>query len=152
MSGNQTEPSRYDQYSLRDVGAASAEFARRTAEANARFFLPILRPGMRLLDCGCGPGAISVGLATAIAPGQLVGIDLDGEHIEQARRLAEELGVSSARFEIGNVGQIPYADQSFDAVFCHAVLEHLEQTGSSPGRNAPGSQAPRSDRCSHTGS
>ena len=112
---------------FRDVKAASDEFARRTAEAHARFFLPMLRPEMRLLDCGCGPGTISVGLATAIAPGQLVGIDLDGEHIEQARRLAEELGVSSARFEIGNVDQIPYEDQSFDAVFCHAVLEHLDK-------------------------
>jgi len=34
--------------------------ARRTAASDAAFFTPALRPGMRLLDCGCGPGALGV--------------------------------------------------------------------------------------------
>ena len=42
---------------------------RRTAEKFAFYLLPHLKPGMKLLDFGCGPGTISVGLAKAIEPG-----------------------------------------------------------------------------------
>src|SRR3990172_3910305 len=52
--------------------------ARRTAAANAAFFLPRLQPGMRLLDCGCGPGSITAGLAEAVAPRGGGGIDGGG--------------------------------------------------------------------------
>ena len=34
----------------------------RTAESRMSFLLPFLRPGMSLLDCGCGPGSITIGL------------------------------------------------------------------------------------------
>ena len=46
-------------------------FAQRTALKDLFFFLPYLKAGMRLLDCGCGPGTISVDLAQVIAPGEL---------------------------------------------------------------------------------
>src|SRR3712207_7201034 len=59
--------------------------ARRTAADAAAFLLPHLRPGMRLLDAGCGPGTITVGLAGAVQPGEVVGIDPDAGRLEQAR-------------------------------------------------------------------
>jgi ubiquinone/menaquinone biosynthesis C-methylase UbiE len=42
--------------------------ARRTARERAAFFLPLLEPGMRVLDVGCGPGSITVGLAKTVGP------------------------------------------------------------------------------------
>ena len=51
--------------------AHSPAHARRTAVRNAAFLLPHLTPGMRLLDVGCGPGSITIGLAEAIAPALL---------------------------------------------------------------------------------
>ena len=45
--------------------------ARRRAEVDAWFLLPRLTAGMRLLDAGCGPGTITVGLAKAVAPGEV---------------------------------------------------------------------------------
>jgi len=68
--------------------------ARRTAERAAPFLLPHLRPGMRLLDCGVGPGTITFGLAQAVAPGEVVGIDLEATEVEQARALASAVPVS----------------------------------------------------------
>ena len=53
-----------------------AEMALRTASQEAAFFLPSLRPGIRVLDLGCGPGSITLGLAEAVDPGEVVGVDL----------------------------------------------------------------------------
>ena len=46
-----------------------------TAEANAAYLLPYMRPGLRILDLGCGPGNVSVGLAKAVdtLPGRVAG-------------------------------------------------------------------------------
>ena len=58
---------------------------RRTVERAADFFLPHLKSGMSLLDCGCGPGSITVGLAEVVAPGEVVGIDIETSQVETAR-------------------------------------------------------------------
>ncbi len=50
----------------------------RTAENSAAYLLPALRPGMDLLDVGCGPGTITVDLAARVAPGRVVGLDVVG--------------------------------------------------------------------------
>ena len=46
----------------------------RTAETHAGFFLPLFRPGWQVLDAGCGPGTITLGLAQRVAPGHVAGI------------------------------------------------------------------------------
>lgn len=99
--------------------------AQRTAEASAAFLLPYLDPGMRLLDCGCGPGNITVDLALLVAPGQVVGIDLSNTEIAAGRALARARGVGNVHFERADVYQLPLADASFDVTYAHSVLEHL---------------------------
>lgn len=101
--------------------------ARRTAAEQAAWFLPHLRPGMRLLDCGCATGSITVGLAEAVAPGDAIGIDISGAEIERARRRTADNRLDNLRFEVGDIFQLAHPDCYFDAVFCHNVLEHLER-------------------------
>jgi SAM-dependent methyltransferase len=82
---------------------------------------------MRLLDLGCGPGTITLGLAEAVGSGEVVGIDAQPSQIEGARALAEERGVTNAKFEVGDAYRLPFPDESFDAAFAHVVLMHLRE-------------------------
>ena len=103
---------------------------RRNAVANAAHLLPLLRPGHRILDFGCGPGTISMGLASAVAPGELHGIDMEASQIEMARAAAAAGGHDNAYFRTGDVAALPYDDDSFDVAHCHAVLMHVPDTRS----------------------
>jgi SAM-dependent methyltransferase len=89
------------------------------------FLAPHLRPGLRVLDGGCGPGSISADVARPVAPGALVGVDLDATHLERARATARERGVENAEFRQADLHRLPFADASFDAAYVSRVLEHL---------------------------
>ena len=58
-------------------GQAHAFMLARNAGSQAAFLLPHLRTGTRVLDVGCGPRSITVGLAEAVAPGEVVGLDIE---------------------------------------------------------------------------
>ncbi|MDD9991383.1 MAG: class I SAM-dependent methyltransferase [Rhodospirillales bacterium] len=101
---------------------------RRNAANCAAHLLPYLSPGMRLLDLGCGPGTISVGLAAAVAPGAMHGIDMEPSQIEMANAAATAGGHGRAVFQVGDVTDLPFEDASFDVAHCHALLNHAPDT------------------------
>ena len=101
---------------------------RRNAQTHAGHLLPRLRPGMRVLDFGCGPGTITVGLASAVHPGEVHGIDMEASQIDLARAAAAAGGHENMRLHVGNVYDLPFEDDSFDVVHCHAVLMHVPDT------------------------
>ncbi len=78
---------------------------------------------MSLLDCGCGTGTITVGLAEIVTPAKAVGIDVSDAAIQQANR--RETG--NLRFEQASIHELPFDDDSFDAVFSHATLAMLKR-------------------------
>jgi SAM-dependent methyltransferase len=80
---------------------------------------------MAVLDCGCGPGSITVDFAEIVAPGLVVGVDIAEEQLAGARSLAAQRGISNVRFERGDIYELPFPDQSFDAAFANHVIEHL---------------------------
>ena len=121
------EPLRHEKYTHGHAPATLRQHAQRTADEAAAFLLPHLRPGMRLLDVGCGPGSITRGLAERLAPGQVVGIDLSRDALEGARREAAARGLTNLRFEEASVYEMPFADGSFDVVYAHQVLQHLRE-------------------------
>lgn len=124
-SGLSTDPAIEREFREWLHSAHSPAHSRRTAALNAAFFLPELQPGMHLLDAGCGPGSITVGLAQAVAPGEVVGIDANPVAVDAARSAATAAGVTNARFEVADLYRLPFEDASFDAVFAHAVLQHV---------------------------
>ena len=114
-------------YSHQGSATFEAELGKRTASQDAAILLPHLRAGMRVLDAGCGPGSITLGLATAVAPGEVIGIDAQPSLVDQARALAVQRGVTNVRFEVANVYDLPFPDGSFDAAFNNTVLMHLRE-------------------------
>ncbi len=97
----------------------------RTAENSAAYLLPHLRAGIGLLDVGCGPGTITLDLAGRVAPGRVVGIDASAAVIEKARALVTDGDLPSVTFEVGDLFDLPFDDDSFDVVHAHQVLQHV---------------------------
>jgi len=111
-----------EQYTPGHSANATAFMAARSFGSHGEFIRPYIKPGMRVLDCGCGPGAISVGLAEVVGPtGHVSGIDFGESQIEAAKARA----TSSLTFQVASVYELPFDDGAFDLVFSHALFEHL---------------------------
>jgi ubiquinone/menaquinone biosynthesis C-methylase UbiE len=118
---------RLDTYTHGHHESVVSQHRKRTAAEAAAFLLPHLRPGMRLLDVGCGPGSITVGLAAAVAPGEVLAIDLSADVLAEARALAEARRVTNVRFEHADLHRLAQPEGSFDVVYAHQVLQHLKR-------------------------
>lgn len=119
-----SEPPR-DRYTHGHHESVVQSHARRRAEVEAWFLLPELRSGMRLLDVGCGPGTVTTGLARAVAPGGVVGIDLSADVLGFARGHAASERVENVTFQLGDVYRLDFADGAFDVVYANQLLQHL---------------------------
>ncbi|OBF80780.1 methyltransferase type 11 [Mycobacterium sp. 852002-51163_SCH5372311] len=97
----------------------------RTAENSAGYLLPCLRPGMSLLDIGCGPGTITVDLADRVAPGSVTAVEPTDAALNLARAEAQARGVSNVSFVISDVHALDFPDDTFDVVHAHQVLQHV---------------------------
>jgi ubiquinone/menaquinone biosynthesis C-methylase UbiE len=98
----------------------------RTALNSAAYLLPHLTPGMKILDIGCGPGTITVDLASYVPQGHITGLERVGDVLTQARALANEKGVTNIHFVEGDANALDYPDGTFDVVVCHQVLQHVQ--------------------------
>ena len=84
-----------------------------------------LRPGMRVLDLGCGVGGPLREIAR-FSGAHIVGVNLNGYQIQRARRQTDDVGLSHlADFLESDFMSIDLPDGSFDAVYaieatCHA--------------------------------
>lgn len=108
-----------------DQSSGRAEETQRDADVEAAFFLPFLRPGMALLDAGCGRGLITLRLAQCVSPGHVTGVDSDPARVETASSHAGDAGVEDVEFLVADVNSLPFEDGRFDAVFANGLIEHL---------------------------
>jgi SAM-dependent methyltransferase len=97
----------------------------RTAGNSAAHLLPHLPPGDALLDVGCGPGTLTADLATRVAPGRVLGVDVSAEVVAEAARHAADRGATNVEVRSGDVRELGLEPGSFDVVHAHQVLQHL---------------------------
>jgi SAM-dependent methyltransferase len=86
------------------------------------FDLINLDPADRILDIGCGTGALIPDLH-ALSPAEIYGGDVSLEHLQQAAQLAPDAGLIGA-----DVHQLPFSDQTFDMVLSHYFLMWVGDT------------------------
>lgn len=75
-----------------------------------------------ILDAGCGSGKYTLPLR--MRGYAVTGIDVSTKALEMARTSSTKHGLES-EFIAGNICHLPFSDNSFDAVLCYGVLQHL---------------------------
>jgi S-adenosylmethionine-dependent methyltransferase len=121
-----TDAAKYAAYLERPEGRLRLDLA----FANLQEFLPQASRPLRVLDLGCGTGAIAVRLAQLGF--QVTLLDSSLPMMDLARRAAQEAGVTErTALKHGDAAQLPDLFQagSFDVILCHNLLEYVEDPG-----------------------
>ncbi|GGM41525.1 class I SAM-dependent methyltransferase [Microbacterium saperdae] len=90
---------------------------------SAEYLRPYLQPSTRLLDVGAGPGSITVDFAGIVS--HVTATEIDEAALSLSRGLAEAKGLENIAFSIEDVHALSFADDSFDVVHTHQVLQHV---------------------------
>jgi ubiquinone/menaquinone biosynthesis C-methylase UbiE len=83
-----------------------------------------LEPGTRLLEVGCGVGAVLAVLGQEFPGVRLHGVDIEPAQLDFARGHLERAGVEAALRE-ADAHALPFEDESFDHVWMMWLLEHI---------------------------
>jgi ubiquinone/menaquinone biosynthesis C-methylase UbiE len=95
--------------------------------ANATLALLALKPGDRVVDVGCGSGALIPRLCAEVGKaGHVLGIDYAEGFVREARARIEASGLSDvATVELGDASSLKLPPSSFNAAHCERLLMHL---------------------------
>ena len=83
--------------------------------------------GARILDVGSGLGGVDLLLVDTHGAGEVVGIDVEAQLVEAARRLISDRNLAHRiTFQLVEPGPLPFPDSDFDMVFTKDALVHVE--------------------------
>jgi len=124
------------EWSKVDDGAADAaarylDMMMRVLAAQKQQSMELLRlkPGMSVIEIGCGNGRDAEALARLVGPaGRVIGIDASQELVAQAIERTASLGLP-LRFQVDDAQALAFPDNSFDAARVDRVLQHLSDPG-----------------------
>lgn len=126
-------PEQYKQLSIREFTKAAKVYETDHAgiyEMCKDDYPPMLAeleidPFDNVLDVGCGTGPVIELLAKKYPEKHFVGLDITPAMIE----VAQSKGLSNADFLVGDAENLPFGDESFDAVLCSNSFHHYPNPG-----------------------
>jgi ubiquinone/menaquinone biosynthesis C-methylase UbiE len=85
-----------------------------------------IRPGMRALDAGCGPGRLTVPASKMVGPsGQIVAVDIQRRMLQMLRGRVEEKGLTNVELVLAGLGEGRLAANEFDVALLVTVLGEI---------------------------
>ena len=85
--------------------------------------LASMKPGETILDLGSGAGFDCFLAAKQVgSKGRVIGVDMTPEMLDKARENASKAGVANVEFRLGEIENLPVADNAVDAVISNCVI------------------------------
>ena len=84
-----------------------------------------IRPGMDVVDVGCGTGAVTRILARVVAPGRVVGVDRSADRLAAAREAAQREGLENVEYVQCDVEDLRVPGGPFDLAFSRCLFQYL---------------------------
>jgi 2-polyprenyl-3-methyl-5-hydroxy-6-metoxy-1,4-benzoquinol methylase len=85
-----------------------------------------LRPGMKVLDAGCGPGRLTLPLAEAVAPtGKVLAVDMQAQMLARVREKVETAGLQNVEYLQSKIGEGKLPKSHFDRAVLVTVLGEI---------------------------
>ena len=82
-------------------------------------------PNLLFLDLGTGAGYVAMALAQRFASSKVIGVDVADTAIRRDTEFALDQGLSNIQFQTFDGVTLPFANGSFDGVFCRYAFHHL---------------------------
>ena len=95
----------------------------RTVSNSAAYLAEHLHADAHLLDVGAGPGTITLDFASRVA--QVTATEIGPDELALSQRRAAENGVANIDFSVEDAHALSFADDTFDIVHAHQVLQHV---------------------------
>jgi ubiquinone/menaquinone biosynthesis C-methylase UbiE len=109
-------------YSKEDLEKVPAGAIRSLGSGNP-VALASLKPGETVVDLGSGPGFDCLLASKEVgANGKVIGVDMTPDMISKARHSAENLGTANIEFRLGEIENLPVADNSADVIMSNCVI------------------------------